>query len=255
VLFLRSVAFNLAFYLNLLGYMLAALPTLLMPRQLVLGAVKSWARTNLWLLRVICGIRVEFRGLERLPKGSFLVAAKHQSAWETFALLPLFADPAFILKRELMWIPIFGWYSWRAEMIPVDRGARAQALAKMTERTCRELGRGRQIVIFPEGTRRPPGAEPKYKYGVAHLYAATGVPCVPIALNSGLYWPRRSFRRYPGTVRVEILEPIPPGLDKKAFMARLQDEIEGATARLVQEGRRELPGEGLVREITVAGTE
>jgi 1-acyl-sn-glycerol-3-phosphate acyltransferase len=255
VLLFRSILFNIAFYLNLLAYMLAALPTLLMPRHIVLAAVKSWARVNLWLLRVICDIRVEFRGLERLPRGAFLVAAKHQSAWETFALLPLFDDPAFILKRELMWIPIFGWYAARTEMIPVDRGARAQALAKMTERTCRELGRGRQIVIFPEGTRRAPGAEPKYKYGVAHLYAATDVPCVPIALNSGLYWPRRSFRRYPGTVRVEILDAISPGIDKKAFMARLQNAVEGATARLVEEGRRDLPGDRLARDISSADTE
>jgi 1-acyl-sn-glycerol-3-phosphate acyltransferase len=234
VLLFRSLLFNIAFYLNLLVYMLVALPTLLMPRRMVLAAAKSWARTSLWLLRVICGTKVEFRGLEKLPKGAFLVAAKHQSAWETFALIPLFADPAFIIKRELMWLPIFGWYNWRAEMIPVDRGARAQALAKMTERTRVELARGRQIVIFPEGTRRAPGAEPKYKYGVAHLYAATGALCVPVALNSGLYWPRRSFRRLPGIVRVEILDPIATGLDKKAFMARLQKDIETATARLVK---------------------
>lgn len=253
MLLFRSIVFNIAFYLNLLGYMLGALPALLMPRHVLLAAVKSWARTNLWLLRVICGTRVEYRGLERLPKGSLLVAAKHQSAWETFALFPLFADPAFILKRELMWIPIFGWYNWRAGMIPVDRGARAQALAKMTELTCLELGRGRQIIIFPEGTRRPPGAEPKYKYGVTHLYGASGVPCLPIALNSGLYWPRRSVRRYPGTVRVEILDPIPPGLDKKAFMARLQADIESATARLVEEGRRELSGDRAARDISTPG--
>jgi 1-acyl-sn-glycerol-3-phosphate acyltransferase len=242
VLLFRSLLFNVAFYLNVLVYMLAAVPTLLMPRRIVLAAVKSWARTSLWLLKVICGTKVEFRGLEQLPHGAFLVAAKHQSAWETFALIPLFADPAFILKRELMWIPIFGWYNWRTEMIPVDRGARAQALAQMTERSRAELRRDRQIIIFPEGTRRRPGAEPKYKQGVGHLYAATGAPCVPIALNSGLYWPRRSFRRHPGTVRVEILPPIPPGLDKKEFMRRLQDDIESATARLVEEGRRELAG-------------
>lgn len=240
MLLFRSLLFNMAFYLNLLVYMLAALPTLLMPRRIILAAAKSWARTSLWLLRVICGTKVEFRGLEKLPRGAFLVAAKHQSAWETFALVPLFADPAFILKRELMWIPIFGWYNWRAEMIPVDRGARAQALARMTERTRLELGRGRQILIFPEGTRRRPGAEPKYKYGVAHLYAATGATCVPLALNSGLYWPRRSFRRYPGTVLVEILGPIAPGLERDAFMARLQKDIETATAQLVKQGRREL---------------
>src|SRR5439155_1414121 len=103
-------------------------------------------------------------------------------------------------------------------MVPVDRGARAQALTTMTARVRRELKRGRQIVIFPEGTRRAPGAPPAYKYGVAHVYAETGVPCLPVALNSGVVWGRRSFKRYPGTVRVEILDPIPPGLDKDAFL-------------------------------------
>jgi 1-acyl-sn-glycerol-3-phosphate acyltransferase len=169
-----------------------------------------------------------------------LVASKHQSTWETFALVPLFADPAFILKRELMWLPFFGWYAWKAGMIPVDRGARAQALAAMSARARIELARNRQVVIFPEGTRRPPGAEPRYKFGVAHLYAESGVPCLPIALNSGLFWPRRSIARYPGTIVAECLEPIAPGLDKQAFLAQLQQTIEGATARLVQEGEREL---------------
>ena len=232
---IRSVLFNALFYLNLFVHFLVALPTLVLPRQAILAVVRFWAHTNIWLLRIVCGIRVEIRGREKIPSGPLLVASKHQSLWETFALVPLFADPAFILKRELMWLPFFGWFAWKAEMIPVDRGARSQALAALAVSAHRELARNRQIVIFPEGTRRPPGAEPSYKYGIAHLYAETGAPCLPIALNSGLFWPRRSFRRFPGTIVVEILDPIAPGLDKQVFFQQLQAAIESATARLIAE--------------------
>ena len=241
----RSIVFNVAFYLNLLVHFIAAIPTLVMPRRAILAVATFWGRANLWLLRVICGIKVEYRGVEKIPQGPLLVASKHQSLWETFALLPLFDDPAFILKRELLWIPFFGWYAWKAGMIPVNRGKRSLALADMTVRARVELGRNRQIVIFPEGTRRAPGAEPSYKYGIVHLYAETGVRCLPIALNSGLFWPRRSFLRYPGTVVVEVLDPIAPGLDKPAFAERLQQAIEQATARLIAEGERELARNGI----------
>jgi 1-acyl-sn-glycerol-3-phosphate acyltransferase len=205
----------------------------------------SWGRTNNRMLRLVCGIKVEYRGIEKIPEGALLVASKHQSLWETFALLQLFSDPAFILKRELQWIPFFGWYAMKAGMIPVDRGRRGQALSDMTERARAELGQGRQIVIFPEGTRRAPGAEPRYKFGIAQLYGETGMPCLPIALNSGLFWPRRSFMRYPGTIVAEILDPIAPGLSKEAFAARLQQDVETATARLIAEGERELAKNGI----------
>jgi 1-acyl-sn-glycerol-3-phosphate acyltransferase len=212
----------------------AALITLALPRRAVLKMAELWGRVSVWLLRVICGTRVELRGLENLPKGALIVAAKHQSTWETFALLKLFDDFTFIVKRELMWIPIFGWCMWKGGMIPVDRGAGSQALNDMTARAKKEIGGGRQLIIFPEGTRRPAGAEPRYKYGVAHLYAAAGVPCLPIALNSGVFWPRRkALMLKPGTVVVEILDPIMPGLDKDAFFKRLQGEMEAATARLI----------------------
>jgi 1-acyl-sn-glycerol-3-phosphate acyltransferase len=236
VLILRSVLFNLAFYLNLLFYMTAALPTLLLPHRAVVAFAKSWGRTNLWLLSAICGIDVHWVGREKIPPGSLIVAAKHQSTWDTFALLTLFEDPTFIVKRELMWIPLFGWFIWKARMIPVDRGARSQALAAMTVRARVELEQNRQLVIFPEGTRRAPGAEPAYKFGVAHLYAETGVPCLPIALNSGLVWGRRTFLRHPGTVRVEILDPIPPGLGRTEFYELLKRDMEAATAHLIAAG-------------------
>ena len=244
-LLVRSILFNVLFYLNMLVLMLLALPTLVLPRGAILWIVHVWAASNRWLLRAVCGIKVELRGLERIPPGPLLVAAKHQSTWETFALVPQFADPAFILKRELMWVPFFGWYAWKAAMIPVDRGARSQALAAISAQARIELARNRQIVIFPEGTRRPAGAAPSYKYGVVHLYAESGVACLPVALNSGLFWPRRSIRLYPGTIVAEFLDPIAPGLGKEAFFARLQDSIETATARLIAEGERERAATGL----------
>ena len=236
----RSIVFNVLFYLNLLVHFLAAIPTLVLPRRAIVEVAKFWARVNLMLLRYVCGIQVEFRGLERIPRGAVLVASKHQSLWETFALLLILPDAAYIMKRELLWIPFFGWYAWKAGMIPVDRSKGSQALVDMNACARRELARNRQIIIFPEGTRRPPGAEPRYKYGVVSLYSAMDVPCLPIALNSGLFWPRRSMRRYPGTIRVEVLDPIPPGLGKEAFFQRLQRDVEAATARLVAEGEREL---------------
>jgi 1-acyl-sn-glycerol-3-phosphate acyltransferase len=235
VIVARSLLFNVAFYIVLVICLLLAMPTLALPRWGILGFARFWARINLFLLRVICGTKVEWRGLERLPKGALLVAAKHQSIWETFALLLLFSDPAFILKRELTWIPIFGWYLWRGEMVPIDRGGGKSSLVKMTAAADAALKCGRQLVIFPEGTRRPIGAQPAYKVGIAHLYAEGVAPCLPIALNSGLFWPRRKFLRRPGTIIVEILEPIAPGLSRDVFFTRLQTTIEQATARLVDE--------------------
>ncbi|HVY07425.1 MAG TPA: lysophospholipid acyltransferase family protein, partial [Burkholderiales bacterium] len=146
----------------------------------------------------------------------------------------------FILKRELQWIPLFGWFTIKGRMIPVNRDAGKAGLIAMNELASKELASGRQIVIFPEGTRRPAGAEPRYKYGIMHLYQAAGVPCLPIALNSGLFWRRRSILKQPGTVIVEVLDPIPPGLDGEAFMTRLQHDLEAATNRLIEEGRRDL---------------
>jgi 1-acyl-sn-glycerol-3-phosphate acyltransferase len=244
VLIVRSIVFNVLFYLNLGVLLLGALVTLVLPRRAVLKMAELWGRTSVWLLRVICGTRLELRGLERLPDGMFkgplIIAAKHQSTFETFALLRLFDDFTFIVKRELMWIPIFGWCMAKGRMIPVDRGAGSQALMDMTKRAGEEIRGGRQLIIFPEGTRRAAFAEPRYKFGVAHLYAEIGVPCIPVALNSGLFWPRRKFLRLPGTIVVEFLPPIPPGLDKNEFFQRLQSDIETATARLLAEGQAEL---------------
>jgi 1-acyl-sn-glycerol-3-phosphate acyltransferase len=238
-IFLRSLAFNTGFYLSLLVHMALAIPSFFLPRQVLFALAKSWSHSMVWMLRVFCNIQVEFRGRERIPKGPLLVASKHQSAFETIGLLPLFRQPLFILKRELTWIPLFGLFLLKAQMIPVNRGSGARAMAKMTE-LARERVRGdRQLIIFPEGTRRPVGAEPRYKFGVAQVYVDCGVPALPVALNSGLFWPRRTFLRYPGTIVVEFLDLIPPGLSRDEFLARASEAIETATAGLVEEGRRE----------------
>lgn len=235
MLVLRSTIFNILFYLNLLALMIGGLPRLAEGRHAVMRQSMRWGRSSLWLLRVVCGMRVEFRGLQHIPEGGIIVASKHQSIWEVFALLTIFPDFTYVLKRELSRIPLFGLYVSRGEQIAIDRARGRAALAQVSEKAKQVLGDGRQLLIFPEGTRRPPGGEPQYKFGVSFIYSETGARCLPVALNSGLFWPRRSFVRRPGTVLVEFLEPIEPGLDKAAFLEELQSRIEIATARLIEE--------------------
>jgi 1-acyl-sn-glycerol-3-phosphate acyltransferase len=241
----RAVAFTFLFYVNTIAHVVLALPALVMPgRRALWRAVHSWITVNHWLLRACCGISHEIRFRGRVPPGPLLVAAKHQSTWDIFPLLSLFGDPVFILKREVMWLPFFNLYCLKGGMIPVERGARSLALNKMLAYARARIRAQRQILIFPEGTRKAPGAEPDYKYGVVQLYAELGVPCLPIALNSGLYWPRRTLRFRQGTIRAEVLPPIPPGLSEQVFLERLQASIETATNRLLAEGERELAGLG-----------
>jgi 1-acyl-sn-glycerol-3-phosphate acyltransferase len=238
-IFLRSLTYNVLFYFLLIVWLIVAIPTFVLPRAALMTLVRLWSRQNTWLLRVVCNVKVEYRGLEKIPKGPLLVASKHQSMWETFALLRWFDQPLYILKRELMQIPFFGWYAKKAGMIAVDRSAGGRALLKMVRQASKEVRNGRQLIIFPEGTRRPPGAPPDYKPGVAQLYASCREKCLPVALNSGLFWPRRTFMRYPGTLIVEFLDPMPPGLPRDEFLARVSAVIEEATRRLVEAGQRE----------------
>jgi len=232
VIILRSILFNIAFYANLVLFLVVGFPFMFAPRIWAIRALQAWARVSQFLLRIICNIHVELKHKERIPKGPLLVAAKHQSLFETFALLPLFDDPAMVIKRELSWIPLFGWFALKFKMIAVNRSARTQALKDMIRQAKVARDHGRQIIIFPEGTRSNPGAEPDYKSGAAGLYMALDLPCVPIALNSGLYWPRRQFIRNPGTITIEILPPIKPHLKRADFMARLESSIETATRAL-----------------------
>ena len=232
---MRAFLFNVLFYVTTVLFLGLGSPLLFGPRSWAMWALALHARTELWLLKTIVGTELEVRGKEKLPKGACLVASKHQSAWETFALIPLFRDPAYLMKRELFWIPFHGWFSYKFKMIPVDRDKGPAALRRMLAEAKTRAAAGREIIIFPEGTRRAPGALPDYKTGVFLLYEALGIPCVPVALNSGVFWPRRSLKRYPGTIIVEFLDPIPPGLSKREFLPRLQATIETASNRLIAE--------------------
>lgn len=230
---LRSLLFNLLFYVTLAVFLVVGSPLLLGPRRWAIRALQLWARTSLVWLRAICGTGMEVRGLEHVPNGPLLIAGKHQSFWETFAILPLLDDPCMVLKRELTFIPLFGWFALKFRMIAVERGQGPQALRRMMKRARQEIAAGRQIVIMPEGTRRAPGDRPDYKPGAAALYGALDVPCVPFGLNSGLYWPRRKFLRMPGTITIEFRPAIPPGLTRAEFQRRLEAAIEESSDRLL----------------------
>ena len=238
----RSILFHVLFYVTTTGFLVFGSPLLFMPRRWAMAALNVHARMELFLLKHIAGIDYEVRGLENIPSGACIVAAKHQSAWETFALIPIFRDPTFLMKRELFWIPLHGWFSQKFGMIPVDRDKGPAALRLMLREAKKRAAEGREIIIFPEGTRRAPGSPPDYKTGVFLLYDALKVPCLPLALNSGLFWRRREWHLRPGTIVVEILPPIPPGLKRNEFLPRLEEAIETASHRLLAGAPRGTPG-------------
>jgi 1-acyl-sn-glycerol-3-phosphate acyltransferase len=228
----RSLIFNALFYLNLVVLMILGLPTILFGRHGVFALARLWGAVSVWLLETICGLRLEYRGLENIPPGAVLIAAKHQSFLETFALLKYAPDFAIILKRQLTRVPLFGLYLVVSQQIAIDRGRGRQALREIAAAAKPVFAAGRQVFIYPEGTRRPPGAPPRYKQGVTALYAKTGAPCLPVAVNTGLFWRRHGFLRRPGVAVIEYLPVIAPGLDPAAFSERLQSTIEAACARL-----------------------
>lgn len=246
MLALRSLVFNVLFYLVLLALMVFGLPALLFGRWGVFFLANLWARASIFLMRVLCNLRVEYRGLENIPKGGYLLAAKHQSFMETFSLLPNTPDFAIILKRQLTYVPIFGLYLVVSRQIAINRAKGHSALGQILVQAGEILRAGRQVYIYPEGTRRAPGAKPAYKFGVAALYAATHVPCLPVALNTGLFWGRRGFARRPGVAVIEYLPAIPPGLDRDDFAKRLEDSIETACRRLNEEALRNDPSLAVV---------
>ncbi len=232
MLVVRSIAFNLLFYLTLVLLMVLGLPALLGGRRAVFALANLWRAASVWLLEAICGLRVEYRGIENIPAGAVLIASKHQSFLETFALLKYAPDFAIILKRQLTYIPQFGLYLIVSMQIAIDRAQGRQALQQIVEAARPVFAAGRQVFIYPEGTRRLPGAPPRYKTGVAGIYAGNAAPCLPVALNTGLFWRRRGFLRRPGVAVIEYLPLIPPGLPRRAFADRLQETIETACDRL-----------------------
>lgn len=236
----RSFAFNIWFFGLTATALLLSIPILLAPRKASIGLGRIWAWLVVGGLRVLCGTKVELRGRVELLREPALVAIKHQSAWDTIFFYLACPDPAYVMKIELMRIPVYGWLAAKQGMIRVDRKGGAPALKRMMAEAEDALRLGRQILIFPQGTRVPPGAptaDHPYHPGIAGLYARLGVKCVPVALNSGVFWGKRRFVKRPGTIVVEILDPLEPGLARAAFMRELEARIETATARLEAEGR------------------
>jgi 1-acyl-sn-glycerol-3-phosphate acyltransferase len=242
LLFLRSLVFHCLFYVSTAVLMLVWLPTLITgPRGLVQELGRQWGRTSLWLLEHICGLKHEIRGIENIPKGAVIVAAKHQSTWDTFTLPIFFPDFSFILKRELLFLPLFGLCLLRAEQIAIDRSKGRKALPQLIAKAKTLFAQDRQLFIFPEGTRRPAGAPPAYKFGVALIYQETGAPVLPVILNSGLFWPRHGFLIRPGVAVMEFLPVMAPGLEARAFFAELQERLEAGTEKLLDEAAAKDP--------------
>jgi len=234
ILYVRSALFLIWFIAVSLVLNVVCLPLLVFPRAATVWAANKWARLLLCGLKHIAGLGMEVRGT--VPNGAVLIAAKHFSMWETIALLALLREPAIVIKRELLWIPLYGWYCLKQGMIPIDRSGGASAIRRMYAAAKRAMNERQPIVIFPEGTRKKPGAPPDYKPGVAALYSFLRVPCIPMAHNSGLFW--RGFLRMPGTVVVEFLEPIAPGKSRQEFMTVLETRLEDATNKLLKEPLR-----------------
>ncbi|MEM8648963.1 MAG: 1-acyl-sn-glycerol-3-phosphate acyltransferase [Pseudomonadota bacterium] len=208
-----------------------------MSRENCWKVVRCWAWLSLHVHHWLIGTRFEFRGTENIPDGGYIMAAKHQSTWETYTMVLFLRDPSYILKRELMFLPFFGWFAMKADVISVNRGKKSEALKAMTRKAREHCESGRQIVIYPEGTRTHAYAPPSYKYGITHMYSSINVRVLPIALNSGLFWPRKGWRLYKGTIIVEFLPVIEPGLSGDQFSKHMQDMIEDTSNALMAEAQ------------------
>jgi 1-acyl-sn-glycerol-3-phosphate acyltransferase len=231
----RSLLFNLLFFGITVVVSIATIPTLPMSRRSTLWMTKLWARWVIWALRWSVGVKVEIRGWENLPPGGVVIAAKHQSAFDTIIWLSLLEEPAYVMKKELLRIPLYGWHARKAGMIPVDREGGGAALRGMLRAATDRVAAGRQVVIFPEGTRTPVGQRVSYQPGVVAIAAGTGAPVVPVATDSGRVWGRRHFLKRPGMIRISVLPPLPPGLNRAKLLAALESQIEGETDRLMAE--------------------
>ncbi|HEY2445379.1 MAG TPA: lysophospholipid acyltransferase family protein [Rhizomicrobium sp.] len=239
MIWLRSIVFFIWFLLLSIALHVVFLPALVLPRRGAVIAARSWCAGILWGLRVFVALEYEVRG--DVPAGAVLVASKHMSMWDTVALFYLIGDPVFVLKRELMRIPFYGWYARKVGMIAIDRRAGAAALRRMTNAAREALAHRLGVVVFPEGTRKPVGAPPDYKPGIAALYGALEIACIPVALNSGLFW--TGFLKKRGRIVIQFLAPIAPGLKRHEFMPLLEERIEQATQSLLREGRTTLEAE------------
>jgi len=235
MIFLRSLIFNILFFGLSSCICVLLMLTLPLPRGALSWGLRVWMVLVMAILKVVIGVQIEVRGRQHIPSGSALIVSKHQSAWDTGIYFLLLDDPSYVLKKELLSIPVYGWLLKKDKMVAIDRDGGASALKQMVRDSRQAINDGRQLVIFPEGTRSPPGEKLPYHPGVAAIYKQASFPVVPVALNSGLFWGRRSFAKKPGRIIIEFLEPMPQGLDRKIFMTELENRIEQASNRLIAE--------------------
>ncbi|MFN3937911.1 MAG: lysophospholipid acyltransferase family protein [Gemmobacter sp.] len=233
VQYLRSLVFIVQMYAAMVVFALVFTPWAILDRKGAFAGVHSYCRWVRFTARVLVGLRSEVRGTP--PEGEVLIAAKHQSFFDIIIIVSAVPRPKFIMKRELIWAPILGWYALRIGCVPVDRGKRSAAIRQMMEGVAKGRALPGQLIIYPQGTRVAPGVDRPYKIGTGHLYAQLGLPCIPAATNVGVFWPKRGIMRRPGLAVVEFLPAIAPGLPVDAFMARLEGEIESASNRLMAE--------------------
>ncbi|MBL6933312.1 MAG: 1-acyl-sn-glycerol-3-phosphate acyltransferase [Rhodospirillales bacterium] len=233
--FIRSVLFNILFFGGSTILVTLMVLTLPLPRAVLNQGFKFWMLLTMATLKMVAGLSYEVRGRENIPNGPALFASKHQSAWDTGIFFLILEDVSYVLKKQLLSIPFYGWLLKKDKMVAIDRDGGASALKQMVRDSIEVVRDGRQLVIFPEGTRSNPGDKLPYHPGIAAVYKQAGVAVVPVALNSGLFWGRRSFAKKPGKIIIEFLTPIPEGLDRKTFMADLESRIEEASNRLIAE--------------------
>lgn len=240
VYLIRSIVFVILFALSTALVAVLFSPFLVFRCKPIYWTGITWCRISLFLLRVICGIKYKVTGYENLPKGHYIIASKHQSTFETVLFWDIFYIPTFILKKELTKLPFFGIYLVRMKMICIDRNAGASALKQIISEAHMHIEENRKIVIYPEGTRREPGQvnENYNSAGVMALYRNCNVPIVPVALNSGVFWPKDGWIKYPGVVEIKILPAIKPGLDKDAFMKKLNHDIEQGSLELYKKANK-----------------
>lgn len=231
----RSLLFFVLATVWTLALTVAYLPLFMMPRKATQRGARLWTRGLLAMLGAICGLRHRIVGLEHVPAGGAVFASKHQSAWDTIIFHVVLDDPIFVLKRELFRVPLVGWYMKKSGAIGIDRSAGFRAIKLMMPRVNSALAEGSQVLVFPEGTRTAPGTHKPYQPGVAGIYLHSDAPLIPVALNSGRFWGRRSFLKHPGVITLEFLPPMPPGLNRKAFIKELETRIETATERLCEQ--------------------
>jgi 1-acyl-sn-glycerol-3-phosphate acyltransferase len=212
------------------------LPVLIFPHYIVLKVAKFWISGVVWMCEHILGLHINIVGKEKLLIFPVIFAAKHQSTWETLIFHYILQDPSIVLKRDLMWIPLFGWYLKKLQMVPLSRSKKngARDLKNLLKEANHAITQERPLVIFPEGTRSKPDQKAIYHSGIASLYLHLKIPVIPIAHNAGLYWPRRGFFKYPGCITLELLDPIQPGFSRQEFMRILENTIETKTNELIR---------------------